>query len=519
VGARFAILNRGARDAPLRHQTLRQAIDWSYALLSAPEQALLRRLAVFVGGCTLDAVQAVCDFATPILDDAPETLVAPLQNPGRPLGPKVQNLFDDLASLVDKSLVRQVETENGEARFLLLETIREYGLAQLVEHNELAATQRGHALYFVAYAERAAQTFGGSEQALWFGRLAAETGNLHAVYEWIVTNQEAALGLRFGSALWRFWDDRRLIAEGRAKLAAIINLPGASEDRRGLAAITIGAGLLAEAHCDYPQAYALLEAALDLARALDEPPLTIDALNCLGQALRAQGQYERAHLCYAESLAIARSLGDESLVAHCLYLWGILAHFQGRLDMSDTLLREGLALAGSIDNQVAVADILLFLGSVARIRGDWATARSLVDKAMAHFQEQDSAYRPSQCELNELGMIALGEQDYTTARQYIQQGLRVCFANSNYWAAAMCLEHLAVVEAACNDAQRAFTLAGAAAALRRATHTASYSHTAAHLSAALASLAATCSQADAAAARAAGEQMTLEEAVAYALEA
>src|SRR5262249_48207708 len=161
---RLALLRGGAQDLPVRHQTLRRAIAWSYDLLDASEQALFRRLAVFVGGCTLEAAEAVCT-------------TAPSVRMGTPLEVEV---LDGVASLVDKSLLQPEGEVNGEPRFRMLETIREYGIECLRTSEEVQAIQSAHADYYLTLVETAEPALAGSEQAMWLERLEMEHDNLRA---------------------------------------------------------------------------------------------------------------------------------------------------------------------------------------------------------------------------------------------------------------------------------------------------------------------------------------------------
>jgi predicted ATPase/transcriptional regulator with XRE-family HTH domain len=513
TGARFALLTGGARDAPSRHQTLHGAIDWSYALLTPPEQTLLRRLAIFVGGWTVAAAETICDFGFTILDFGLQRSEPSIQNPKS----KMQNLLDGLASLVDKSLVHPVETANGEDRFSLLETVREYGLLRLVEAGEPVAVQRAHAHYFVDYAERAALYFEGPERFACFDRLATEAGNLHAAHEWIVVNNETTLGLRYGLALWPFWDGYGRKSEGRQKLATIINLPGAEDDPRALAAALIGAGHLAESSCDHAHAKVLLERSLALARGLDDRHVMLKALFALGLSSRAQGDYERAKSYYEQGLDIARTLNNSSLVPEQLEFLAIIAHLQNQDDRAVTLFEEGLALANACNDRDLVSDIFFDLAWMACNRGD-EQARTLLNQANQVLRDLNISYNRYGCEPLVRGMITLGEGDPATARQEVCQSLRSFFVDGQFWGVALSFESLAIIAAAEQQVQRAFTLAGAAAALRRATQTKSYSHTANQLATALASLLDAAGPAAARAAQAVGEQMTLEAAVAFACE-
>ncbi|MFQ5794857.1 MAG: AAA family ATPase [Candidatus Bipolaricaulia bacterium] len=184
LGSRLKLLTGGARDLPARQQTLRATIDWSYDLLDASEQTLFERLSVFVGGCTLEVAEAVCNGTGDLELDV--------------------DVLDGLASLVDKNLLRQEEQVEGAPRFLMLETIREYGLERLEASGEAEATQRTRADYYLALAEQAEpKLWGGPEQGEWLDRLEVEHDNLRAALAWCEQSGECEVGLRLGVALRR----------------------------------------------------------------------------------------------------------------------------------------------------------------------------------------------------------------------------------------------------------------------------------------------------------------------------
>src|SRR2546421_8669813 len=194
LGQRLAVLTSGVRDAPERQQTLRKTIDWSYQLLDADEQRLFRRLSIFAGGCTFQAIEAICaalDTQTPTV-----------------------SVLDGVASLIDKSLLRQTEQEAEEPRFVMLETIREYGRESLAAPGEAEVTHQAHAAYYLALAEAAELAWNGPQQAVWFARLEQEHDNLRAAMNWLLERGEAEMALRLGIALWWFWLRSEYIYEG-----------------------------------------------------------------------------------------------------------------------------------------------------------------------------------------------------------------------------------------------------------------------------------------------------------------
>src|ERR1700691_3021745 len=206
LASRLQLLTGGARDLPQRQQTLRAAFDWSHNLLSPAEQKLFRRLSVFVGGCTLEGIEAVCDTK----------------------GDLELDLLDGMSSMVDKSLLQQFEQPNGEPRFLMLETIREYAREKLEASGEDAATKRAHAAYCLVLAEEAAAAPGGVEGAEGRERVALEHDNFRAALDWLTETGDAAWGVRLRTALFRFWESREFLTEGRDRLGKLLQMPSAA---------------------------------------------------------------------------------------------------------------------------------------------------------------------------------------------------------------------------------------------------------------------------------------------------
>ena len=212
LSSRLAILTGVSWDAPARHQTLRDTIAWSYQLLDAAEQQLFRSLAVFSGGFTLEAAEAVCTTET-----------------DEPTG-QVGSVLDGVASLIDKSLLQQTELEGEEPRLVMLETIREYGLESLRQSGEMEQTQRAHASYFLALAERAEPEFDGPSAAVWLEQLEREHDNLRAALQWLLeqakdagTHADQEMAIRLAGALWPFWYFNGHLSEGKALLERVLS--------------------------------------------------------------------------------------------------------------------------------------------------------------------------------------------------------------------------------------------------------------------------------------------------------
>lgn len=248
------VLTGGTRDVPLRQQTLRNTLAWSYNLLEEGEQQLFRQLAIFIGGCTLEAIEAV----------------------HRAIAGKPGSVLDRVASLIDRSLLLSIEHEGEAPRLLMLQTIREYGLELLSATQEKASVHQAHAHYYLSLAEQATPEYGGPRQALWLDRLEREHDNLRAALEWSLEQAETkgdeasgSLALRLGIALRRFWLVHAHVPEGRdfleRALAASVNAPPALRAQALLAAAN-----LVIAMNDYTRAEALAQEALALCRHLGD---------------------------------------------------------------------------------------------------------------------------------------------------------------------------------------------------------------------------------------------------------
>ena len=358
---RLALLGGGARDLPHRQQTLRGAIAWSYALLDPSAQRLFRRLAVFVGGCTLAAVAAVC-YA---VDDVPAGVGAPRE----------QEVFDGVAALVDKSLLRPAAPVHGEPRFRMLETLREYGLECLTACGEAEDMRRAHADYYLALAETAEPTLVGADQRDWLVRLEAEHENVRAALHWAEERGESERGLRLAGALCQFWLARGYLREGRKRLARFLQLGETSVPLGGAGQRVGGSrGISPIIRGDYVAARRLFEASLALWRELGDTPGIATALNDLGWVAWRQGDYTVARTLSAESLLCWRELGDTRGIATSLTNLGWTAHHQGDYTTASALHQEGLALRQEVEDPRGMAVSLAFLGWTVSRQGDYARA-------------------------------------------------------------------------------------------------------------------------------------------------
>ena len=229
---------------PVHQQTLRNTLKWSYDLLDANEQQLFRRLAVFERGWTLEAAEALGNANREVQDDLP--------------------VLDGLASLIDKSLMRQFERDETEPRFVMLVTVREYGLECLRESVEEDLIRRAHADYYLVLVEEAEPHLKGEQQLLWLRRLDLAQENLRTALSWLITHEEGEKALRFCAALWWFWQTRGYWSEGRRWLKAALALPSAVERTLVRARALSAAGELAGVQTDWQEAHQLLSESVTL---------------------------------------------------------------------------------------------------------------------------------------------------------------------------------------------------------------------------------------------------------------
>jgi predicted ATPase/class 3 adenylate cyclase len=360
---RFRLLTGGSRTALPRQQTLRAAIDWSYNLLTEAERVLLRRLSVFAGGWTLPAAEAVCGGE----------------------GIEAHDVLDLLTHLVDKSLVA-MEGE-GEGRYRLLETIRQYARDRLMESEEGADLRGRHLGWFLDLAEKAEPELYSEEQATWFDRLDAELDNIRAALEWSLGGEEAERGLRLAAALWWFWGVRAHGIEGREWLErALAMSSGVPVSARAKA--LYGAGLGALFQGDYERSVTLAQESLALCRELgDKVGITHSLFILAWYKGYYQGNFEEAVKLYEEVVVLRREIGDKRGIAHSLYALGRFVLGQGDHERAVALGEEGLAMCRELEDKWGIAVSLGILGHVARHQGDYSRATRLVKESLALSRE------------------------------------------------------------------------------------------------------------------------------------
>jgi predicted ATPase len=444
LASRLQILTGGARDLPHRQHTLRATIDWSYDLLSAAEQKLFRRLSVFVGGCTLEAVEAVCDTKADLDLD----------------------LLDGMASLVDKSLLQQIEHASGEPRFLMLETIREYAREKLEASLEEAATRRAHAAYCLVLAEEPVSEQSGAQDVQWQEIFALEHDNFRAALEWLTETRNAEWGLRLGTALFRFWELREYFAEGRDRLAKLLKIAPAAAPSKLRTRALFAAGVLAVGQGDYAPAETLLSESLKIARELEDKQAVAISLNALGILARDQDNASVAHSLFEESLGVWRELDDRKAVARSLSNLATVLKLQGDFARARSLHAECISIFRGLGDRIGVAWSLNSQGDVARDQGDFKDAQMLYEQALGIFRELGDRWGIAGT-LADLGTLAREQRDCSAAHSLHQESLGIFQELEHKRGIARLLECFACLAVVQQHPERSLRLAGSAAALRQ----------------------------------------------------
>lgn len=429
---------------------------------------MFRRLAVFAGGCTLSAADAVAD----------------------PMGRLEIDVLDGVSSLVEKSLLTQQAGPDGEPRYGMLETIREFGWDELARSGEADATRERHAAWSLVFVERAAPELDGPEQVRWLAALAAEHDNLRAALEWLRERGNAEDGLRLGAALSPFWLRRGYLAEGRAQLQALLSLPGGTAATAERAEVLSAAAVLAEAQSDYPAAQtageealalwrrlgnqrgaartlvrlaiiakpieremALAAESLALFRAAADRRETANALADLAGIARDRGDLGRARALLEESLALFRELGDRVAVAWPLTGLGLLDWFEGDDRRAQTVLDESLAIFRGAADQRGLTWVLNTLGFVARTQGELERSAALHEEALAFTQETGDR-RQMAYVMTSLGDTARDAGNRDEAWSRYTAALSIVRDLDSQWGIAWCLEGLADLAADRGEAAR-----------------------------------------------------------------
>ena len=431
---RFNLLTQNSRSALPRQQTLRALIDWSYDLLSEPERVLFRRLAVFNGGRTLDAVLAVCT----------EERIAQ------------DGILDLLTHLVDKSLL-QVTQAYGQTRYRFLETVRQYAVERLNESDEAERLRERHLAYFMALAEAGSEKLRGEEQVLWLNRLEAEHDNLRAALAWARARGDHALALQLAGALWLFWYLHGDWIEGRYWLDALL---ADFERARGtlvddeqvpvpltglLARALHGAGQLAENQGELAPASRMLQHSVRLWRRLADGRGLARALNGFGEVSFSMGDYRSAQANFEESLMIWRQQGYAHGIAVVLCNLSQVRLLQGAYQEAHALAHEALHIWQARDDRRGVVDALVMQARSALARGAYEQAQAWFAECLPIQRELRMKSKLAET-LNGLALVARGRADYAGSRELSRQSLAVSREMAGRFDTGWSLHNLACVE-------------------------------------------------------------------------
>jgi predicted ATPase len=397
---RFRLLV-GNRSALPRQRTLRALIDWSYDLLSEDERMLLRRLSVFSGGWTLESAEQVCSGE----------------------GIEKGQVLDLLTQLIDKSLViPDLQVEKG--RYQFLDTIHKYCQERLQESGEIDQFARKHAEYFMDIAEQSYGELWGPNQNFWLQQLAAEHDNLRSALESLINMPgQEELVLRLAGSLWRFWEIRGYISEGRGWLEhALAITPDADRNLRANA--MRGAGILACQQGDYMQAELMHAQSLALFRELEFKLGIGRQLDALGEIAWFQGNYPKALEMHTESLAIRYEINDQEGVAASLENLGNIARDRGTYHYASELLEESLEVYRELGNELYIARSLNNLGVVAYRQCEYQRAYSLYEEALSIHLRLDDKLGTSNS-LHNLGNLAKDQGDFNRAIKLYNECLAI----------------------------------------------------------------------------------------------
>jgi predicted ATPase/DNA-binding CsgD family transcriptional regulator len=444
---RFGLLTIGDRTAPPRHRTLRATIDWSHELLTPPEQILLRRLSVFCGWSLEMAEQVCCD------DDIPAAAI-----------------LDLTAALVDKSLVVLEPEVLGQARYRLLDTIRDYAAARLAEAGESAAFERRLRDYTLATTEQNLAIGMARIQAPWsarvdvFRRYDVDAGNVWQMLDRCLASCDAEAGLRIAAAVSPCWIVRGAFAEGGEWLDSFLALeaPAVPPGARGAALVARAQLALSR---DRAAAESWAEQGLALCRAAADEFWTAAALNLLAEIALHTGRTEQAATRAGQALSLAQAAGDGWNEGYALGTRAAIAGQLGKLRETQELAAASMAVMRCIDHQWGVARTLLGLGDLARLRGDPGDAHAKYLAALEILREIDARPEIARC-LAGLGRVAIELDALGLARQHLAESLRLCRSTGSRIGMARGLEAFAALAVKEKRPEQAVRLTAAATALR-----------------------------------------------------
>ena len=445
---RLRLLTGGPYDQPNRLRTMRDAIAWSFDLLDAVTQERFRRLAVFAGGFTLAAAEAVADIS-----DAARANVS-------------ESVLDSLAVLITSSLIERRDDPGGEPRFSLLETVREFALEQLIAGDNEDMTRAAHAGFYLAMMEQSESQLWASANKSVLDAVETEQDNMRAALTWSLAH-EPETALRLAGALGQFWAKRSYWVEGRSWLERVLetgSMPGTRE--RALALGRVAA--IACDQGDYAEAARYFDDCLTIAERLGQVELTARALRGMGILASNQSDFERAATLFTQALEQFRSLGDQPGTARCLNDLGLVADRQGDHDRAVAYQEEALPIARAIGDDWQVGIILGNLGGAYYERGELARGEALNQEALDICRRIGDTFGIA-VNLHDLGNIVLERGDPIGAIANYRESLVLTRELSEGHLGSRTLDRICVALHQTGASRQAARLAGAAAAFREST--------------------------------------------------
>ncbi len=445
IDDRFSLLTGGSRDLPDRQQTLRDAIAWSTDLLDDDERTLFRRLSVFTGGFTLDGAEAV---SAPSPDSTSEPA----------------SVLDGVSSLLDKSLLVRGTEVDGELRYGMLESIREFGLEQLESSGETAEIRRRHAIWCLAVAEQAAIGIGGVDHARWLRRLDREQPNLRQALDFAEDQRDPDLGYRFLTALWRFWDAQGYHDEGCAWADRLLAIAG--DDTSITRAAALGAtAMMVFRQGNFDRATTFAEEGLDLARRRGAPNEATQAATALGNIAFTRGQHPESVGWFEESVSFGRTAPNVDQVLNGLTNLALALTVVEDTDRARTVVDEALAVSRAEGRQFWEAVAIARLGLIERTLGD-------LDAASAHYASALDMLEGGNARvvaglLWDAADVARAMGDTALAARHLQSSLSRRWAWMERRGIAECLAALAEIAVMTGRPDPALRLFGAAEAIRQ----------------------------------------------------
>lgn len=413
LGSRLDLLKAvpGA-GLPERHRTLRTAIDWSYDLLTSHEQTLFTSLGVFVGGFSVDGATDVA-------------------------GELDVDVVDGIESLLNNSLLRTERMSEGEPRFGMLETMREYALERLAERGDGEAVRRRHAGFYLRLAEEAEPALLGPEQIRWARMLDSERDNLRAALTWAADSGETDVGLRTAGALWRFWQMRAADVEGREHLDRLLGGRAGSPSVRAFAQSR--AASLAYYQGDFDAVRRYLEVCLPVHRESDDDWNLSAGLQLLAMSAVANGDGEKARALAEEARDVARRTRNPMSEAYALATLGVVLGVQGELDYAQRVLEESVRRARELGNVRSIGSWTKGLGGITLLQGNYPRARELFEESLTILRGLDDAWG-TLGSLSGLALVALEEHDNESARRLLDESLDLLRKSGHHFRTANTLE-------------------------------------------------------------------------------